>query len=275
MEKILKSFINEKRIELISKICNEESSKQIEKEFTSALENSFKKIDSMTISFIELISKIDNIPSLSDENKDSYSIGNRKIHIINTEEKMNFVVREIEKSNLIGFDTEQKPVFKKGEKPTKIAIIQMADKYNCYIFQVQQIRNIRPILGILNNKNIVKVGIGLKGDAQSLFDEYKIRVKSCLDFGSLFRTKLYYQNDIGAKKATLLFLNQKLQKSSKATKSNWEANSLSQSQIKYAAEDATCVYDCFKQMLINYPYLIKILPIWFENMHKNDCFKSL
>lgn len=273
MIEIIESLINEKRLNLISKVCGEASSLKIKEDFKKAFENSTKVLDTKTIEFINFISKIDNLSQL-EPSEDNYDIGNRKVHIINSDSQVQKVIGELQNSKIVGFDSEQKPVFQKGVKPSKISIIQMANDKNCYIFQVQRIKDIKPILSILTSPNIVKVGIGLKGDSKSLFDEYRIRIKSCIDFGAFFKDKLYYPNDIGAKKATLFFLNKKLQKSAKATKSNWENKELSQSQIKYASEDATCVYDCFEQMIEKYPFLIELLPIWFKKAYEKEFFSS-
>lgn len=272
---ISESFINKNRINLIKKICGNKTAEELEKAVSNAFNDVLGSLDDKTYKLINFISKLDNINKFTDESLPSYSLKNKKIHIIKNEKDLNAAVLKLENSKILGFDTEQKPIFEKGVPPSKIAIIQMCDDKDCYLFQVHLIRNIKPLLNILTNRNIIKVGIGLNGDTSALYTEFKIRPKCCIDFGSLFKTKMSYPNDIGAKKSVLLFLNENLQKSKRVSRSNWENIKLSDMQIRYASEDASCVYDVFCSMLIEYPFLVEILPIWFQDNYNNNHYKEL
>jgi hypothetical protein len=268
---ISESFINKSRVNLIKKICGDKAGEELEKAVSNAFDNISDSLDEKTYKLINFITKLDNINKHTDENLPNYTLKGKKTHIIRDEKSLNDAVVSLEKSKILGFDTEQKPIFQKGVPPSKIAIIQMSNATDCYIFQVHLIRNIKPLLNIITNKNIVKVGIGLNGDNSALYNEFRIRPRCCIDFGSLFKSKMAYPNDIGAKKSVLLFLNQNLQKSKRISRSNWENQKLSDTQVKYASEDASCVYDVFCNMLITYPFLIQILPSWFEErFNKNE-----
>ena len=146
---------------------------------------------------------------------------------------------------------------------------------DCYLFQVHLLKDIKPLLDILTDSRIVKVGIGLNGDNRAFYNDFGIRLKHCIDFGPLFKSKMFHANDIGAKKSVLLFMGEKLQKSKKMSRSNWESIILSTSQIKYASEDATCVYDVFCQMLIEYDFLVEILPTWFKDEYNNNTYTEI
>jgi hypothetical protein len=268
---ISESFINKSRVKLIKKICGDKAGEELEKAVSNAFDNISESLDEKTYKLINFITKLDNINNYTDDNLPNYTLKGKSIHIIRDEKSLNKAVLNLEKSKILGFDTEQKPIFQKGVPPSPIAIIQMSNATDCYIFQVHLIRNIKPLLNIITNKNIVKVGIGLNGDNSALYNEFRIRPRCCIDFGSLFKSKMAYPNDIGAKKSVLLFLNKNLQKSKRISRSNWENQNLSDTQVKYASEDASCVYDVFCNMLITYPFLIQILPSWFEErFNKKD-----
>tara|TARA_B100001063_G_scaffold201182_1_gene194515 strand:+ start:15309 stop:16148 length:840 start_codon:yes stop_codon:yes gene_type:complete len=272
---ISESFINKSRVDLIKKICGTKAGEEIEKAVSNAFENVTESFDEKTNKLIDFITKLDNINNYTDENLPNYTMKNKKVHIIKDEEGLNEAVLDLSTSKILGFDTEQKPIFQKGVPPSPIAIIQMSNATDCYLFQVHLIRNIKPLLNILTNRNIVKVGIGLNGDNSALYQEFRIRPKCCIDFGSLFKSKMAYPNDIGAKKSVLLFLNKNLQKSKRISRSNWENVNLTDIQVKYASEDASCVYDVFCNMLITYPFLTQILPSWFEERFNNNEYKEL
>ncbi len=272
---ISESFINKSRVDLIKKICGKKAGEDIEKAFSNAFENVSESFDEKTYKLIDFITKLDNINNYTDENLPNYTMKNKNVHVIKDEKGLNEAVLDLSTSKILGFDTEQKPIFQKGVPPSPIAIIQMSNATDCYLFQVHLIRNIKPLLNILTNRNIVKVGIGLNGDNSALYQEFRIRPKCCIDFGSLFKSKMAYPNDIGAKKSVLLFLNKNLQKSKRISRSNWENVNLTDIQVKYASEDASCVYDVFCNMLITYPFLTQILPSWFEERFDNNEYKEL
>lgn len=272
---ISESFINKSRVNLIKKICGNKAGEELEKAVSNALDNITESLDEKTYKLIDFITKLDNINKHSDDNLPNYTLKNKNIHIIRDEKSLNEAVLSLANSKILGFDTEQKPIFQKGVPPSKIAIIQMSNATDCYLFQVHLIKNIKPLLEILTNKNVVKVGIGLNGDNSALYKEFRIRPRCCIDFGSLFKSKMAYPNDIGAKKSVLLFLNENLQKSKRISRSNWENSKLTDTQIKYASEDASCVYDVFCNMLLTYPFLTQILPSWFEERFNNKDYEEL
>lgn len=51
------------------------------------------------------------------------------------------------------------------------------------------------------------------------------------------------------------------------SRSNWENKVLSDSQIKYASEDATVVYDVMQKFLEQYPFVMSIMPPFFQTKY--------
>ena len=78
------------------------------------------------------------------------------------------------------------------------------------------------------------------------------------------------KNQIGAKKAASIILNEKLQKSKNMSRSNWENEELSSGQIKYASEDATVVYDVMNKILEQYPFAMKMMPMFFQAQYSQE-----
>jgi len=271
MSELIDSFLNQKRMNLVSKLYGDKVKDQLKNSFKLAFDDALEGLDSRTSDLLDFINKLDNISNIDESTKQLYTIGNRKIHIVNTQKELNLAVELLFKSKVLGFDTEQKPVFQKGVPANGISIIQLSDAKNSYIFQIKQIGNLTPLFDLLSSSKVLKIGIGLKGDISSMASEFDVTLKACIDFGLIFKSKLYYENELGAKKSVLFFLDKKLQKSGRSSRSNWEIQKLSTSQIRYASEDSSCVYDCFCMMLIKYPFLAEILPTWFKGRyHKNE-----
>ena len=206
---------------------------------------------------------MDNSSSAESDLQASYSIGNRTIEVINTCEELENVMNSIQLFPFIGFDSEQKPTFKKGQADNGICLIQLATKEKCYLIQIKQIKNLKPLIDFLEDDKIIKIGTGLKGDNTALFKQFNLKLKSMIDLEDIFK-KLSSKNQIGAKKAASIILNEKLQKSKNMSRSNWENEVLTSGQIKYASEDATVVYDVMSKILEQYPFVMNLMPVFFQ-----------
>jgi ribonuclease D len=214
---------------------------------------------------IKLFNLIDNSSSMETE-QNSYTIGNRTIEVINTSEQLEEAMNSISLAPFIGFDSEQKPTFKKGQTSHGVCLVQLATASKCYLIQIKQIKNLKPLIDLLEDDKIIKIGTGLKGDNEALFKQFGLRLKSTIDLENIFK-KLSSVNQIGAKKAASIILNEKLQKSKNISRSNWENSDLSDGQIKYASEDATVVYDVMNKIIEEYPFAMNIMPTFFQEQY--------
>ena len=253
---------NQDRLNLIRDFCEDDFENRVEKVLKNILENGSSSLKSM----IKLFDLMDNINSVDSDLQTSYTIGNRKIEIINTCEQLEKAMNTIQLTPFIGFDSEQKPTFKKGQADNGICLIQLATKDKCYLIQIKQIKNLKLLIEFLEDEKIIKIGTGLKGDNVALFRQFNLRVKSMIDLEDIFKS-LSSKNQIGAKKAALIILNKKLQKSKKMSRSNWENEELTFGQIKYATEDATVVYDVMSEILKQYPFVMNLMPEFFQERY--------
>lgn len=140
-------------------------------------------------------------------------------------------------TDAIGFDTESKPTFQKGEISTGPHLIQLATDTHAYLFQVSQLHSILKLKEILESPQLLKVGFGLGGDRSALKSKLNIEVNSVLDLGEVLRGP-GHRGTVGAKVAVAHFFGHKLQKSKKIGTSNWANTCLTERQILYAADDA-------------------------------------
>merc|ERR1712113_195761 len=107
------------------------------------------------------------------------------------------------------------------------------------------------LLAILKNKNIIKCGVGIIGDRDKLYNDYRINIERCIELNHVyFRYKSV--KCIGLKKLCEKVLHFEMKyKSKKITMSNWENKYLSENQIFYAAEDALIGYQIFDELIKN------------------------
>ncbi|GGC58992.1 3'-5' exonuclease [Undibacterium terreum] len=142
----------------------------------------------------------------------------------------------LEQADIVGFDTESKPTFLKGQDSGGPHLIQLATDTKAFLFPVLRISDLSAVKAILESKTILKVGFGLSEDTRRLRSRLGIEVAGVLDLSKTMRE--HKRNDMGAKTAVAKYFGMKLQKSKKTSTSNWAAADLSERQIKYAADDA-------------------------------------
>ncbi len=139
--------------------------------------------------------------------------------------------------DVIGFDTESKPTFLKGEVSTGPHLVQLATDDAAYLFQIGAAPALNVLKPVLESATILKVGFGLQDDVKRLRAKLGIEAANVLDLSTALRKK-NERNTLGAKTAVARFFSQAMQKSKKITTTNWSLPRLSEKQILYAADDA-------------------------------------
>ena len=167
------------------------------------------------------------------------------IHLINSIEQCLALEQELKSCALLGFDTESKPTFAKGEVSTGPHLIQLASHDSAYLFQINPeiLEFLKPVF---ENRDQVKVGFGLKNDAH-LFRKKGIELNSVIELSKCFST-FGFPNPMGLKNAMALLFQVNFPKSKKISTSNWARKTLTPAQIQYAAADAYAQVLVFEEL---------------------------
>jgi ribonuclease D len=142
-------------------------------------------------------------------------------------------------ADVLGFDTESKPTFQKGEASTGPHLVQLATDDVAYLFQIGVVAGaveLGVLKAVLESPAILKVGFGLLDDIKRLRSKMGIETTNVLDLSTAMRRN--EKNPLGAKTAVARHFGQALQKSKRITTTNWAMPRLSEKQILYAADDA-------------------------------------
>jgi ribonuclease D len=158
------------------------------------------------------------------------------IKIIENESDAYDALKVLENEVCLGFDTESKPIFLKGEVSLGPTLIQLATKSKAFLFPTRFPCAVSSAGKILRNPNIKKVGFGLNGDNKELRDKLNIHIANTEDLSIKLKRLAKEKNRIGARAAVAMVLKERLGKG--AQKSNWGAYPLKNNQIIYAANDA-------------------------------------
>ena len=156
-----------------------------------------------------------------------------EIHVINDPDQATDVCRKLSSERILGFDTEKKPAFKKGEYYDP-ALVQLATEEDAYLFQLHKIGFVEPIKILLEDTTIAKLGVALQDDLKDLN-----KMNSFTPRGFIELAELAKERDVpyfGLRNLTAFFLDKRLSKSQQV--SNWENDKLTPRQQVYAATDA-------------------------------------
>ena len=144
---------------------------------------------------------------------------------------------ELQGAAVLGFDTESKPTFLKGEVSTGPHLVQLASDTRVFLLPVALAANHEVLQRILAAPEILKVGLGLGNDRSVLRSRLGIELNNVLDLGEAMRGP-GHRGTVGAKVAVAHYFGQKFQKSKKVGTSNWASPRLNERQLLYAANDA-------------------------------------
>ena len=155
------------------------------------------------------------------------------IELANEPEAVAAACRELAQEEVLGFDTETRPTFRKGEfyQPS---LIQLADARRVYLFQLREGRIPDPLKALLGNPAVLKAGVALDYDLKQLraMDDFEPGGFAPLE--PLAR-KLRIKNR-GLRGLAAALLGFRISK--RAQCSNWSRTELTEAQILYAATDA-------------------------------------
>ncbi|MDD2964127.1 MAG: 3'-5' exonuclease domain-containing protein 2 [Bacteroidales bacterium] len=155
------------------------------------------------------------------------------IVVVDKPELVEPAVTELMQHDILGFDTETRPSFRKGEYHP-VALIQLSTATTVYLFRLNLIGFPVPLQQLLANQAVIKVGIGLDNDLPELKKLHRFVPAGFVDLNKVV-TSLGFINT-GAKKLTALILGYRLSKTKQT--SNWESEILTPGQLSYAAIDA-------------------------------------
>jgi RNA polymerase sigma factor for flagellar operon FliA len=157
--------------------------------------------------------------------------------LVKSEDDVAAALAALSAGDAVGFDTESKPTFAKGEQSTGPHLVQLATDSTAYLFQIGSSPGVEVLRAVLESPTIVKVGFGLGDDLRRLRSKLGIETANVIDLSTTLR-RSGERNTLGAKTAVARFFGQRLQKSKRITTTNWALPRLSEQQIRYAADDA-------------------------------------
>lgn len=156
-----------------------------------------------------------------------------RIVIVDSDAKVEAACCDLQRSAVIGFDTETRPSFRAGVS-YKVGLLQLSTDTVCYLFRLSHIRLDNRILKILGSRQILKVGADVTGDIRSLHALRHFHADGFVDLQ--VEASRWGIEEKSLRKLSAIVLGERVSKAQRL--SNWEAESLTSQQQEYAATDA-------------------------------------
>jgi ribonuclease D len=166
-----------------------------------------------------------------------------KVHVITDEKNLGKVAAEIRKQGVVGFDTETRPSFKKGQS-YRVALLQLAVPGKVFLIRTHHTGLPEEITGVLEDASVIKAGVAIRDDIKALQTLRKFTPTSFVDLATMAREVGLQVESV--KKLAALLLGFRISKS--AQTSNWEALTLTEKQIEYAATDAWVCLELYEKL---------------------------
>jgi len=147
-------------------------------------------------------------------------------------------------SEVLGFDTETRPSFRKGRK-NKVSLIQLANENLACLIRINRVGIPPQLAGLLASDDIIKAGVAVHDDIRFLRNVKGFNPSGFVDLQKFVRD--YGIQVSGLKKLSAIILGFKISKRQQVT--DWEAEHLTDAQQVYAATDAWVCYQIYTKLI--------------------------
>ena len=167
-----------------------------------------------------------------------------RIHVIDAISQVKSAVVALRSAGMVGFDTETRPCFKRGERHNA-ALIQLSTYTDAFLFRINKTGIPNYLKAFLEDPDCIKAGLSTCDDFHQLTRLTDIHPDGFVELQQM--VKEFEITDMSLQKIYAILFHQKISKNQQL--SNWEADQLTEAQQNYAAIDAwAClrIYDYLK-----------------------------
>lgn len=166
-----------------------------------------------------------------------------RIFVLQSESEAQRAVAYLKGFPVLGIDTETRPSFRKGQT-NKVALLQISTDDTCFLFRLNRMGLPPAVIQLLEEPSVVKVGLSLHDDIASLRRRGDFEPQAFVELQEAVRS--IGIEDKSLQKLYANFFGQKISKGQQLT--NWEADTLTENQQRYAATDAWACVKIFREL---------------------------
>ena len=169
-----------------------------------------------------------------------------KIYVIDSVgSQFNRAIAYLRSQKVIGFDTETRPTFSQDQPRYGVALLQLSGPDRAFLFRINKMGMHRRLCNLLASDKVIKVGAAIHDDIRGLRMKHEFVPSAFVDLQKIVCE--WGIRDKSVKKMAGIILGFRVSKTQQL--SNWEAETLSESQCKYAATDAWVCREMYLKLL--------------------------
>lgn len=169
-----------------------------------------------------------------------------EIVLVDKVEQVKPAFEEINQHEFVGFDTETKPVFVKGQS-NEVALLQIGIPNKVFLIRINLTGLVEEVTTFFENGAIKKLGVGLRDDIIFLQRIVPFKADGFVELNEMVNAIEIEAN--GLRKLTAIILGFRISKNAQV--SNWEATILNPKQQRYAATDAWVCLEMYNKLRAN------------------------
>ena len=159
--------------------------------------------------------------------------------------EFNRAIAYLRSQKIIGFDTETRPTFSPSQPRYGVALLQLSGPEKAFLFRINNMGMHGRLCSLLANPKVVKVGAAIHDDIRGLQKHHEFSPAAFIDLQKIVCE--WGIRDKSVKKMAAIILGIRISKTQQL--SNWEAETLSEGQCKYAATDAWVCREMYLELL--------------------------
>lgn len=166
------------------------------------------------------------------------------IKVISSQEEVPAAIEVLRRSDALGIDTETKPCFTPNRR-NEVALLQISTDEICYLFRLNKLGLCTAIIDLLQDEEILKIGLSLKDDRTALKRLAPFEAQGFVELQSLCLG--YGIRDASLQKIYGIMFGEYMSKGQRM--SNWESPTLSAAQQAYASLDAWACLRIYRELM--------------------------
>jgi len=156
-----------------------------------------------------------------------------RILVVRSDSEAAMASSRLLQESLLGFDTETRAAFRKGESYPP-ALVQLAASDAVYIFPLRRLTDFRSLAGVLSAPAVTKAGVAIAHDIRKLQEVFPFQPAGFVELQKL--SDLCGIRSNGLRALASIVLGFRVSKGAQRT--NWARTFLTDAQLRYAATDA-------------------------------------
>ena len=166
-----------------------------------------------------------------------------KVEVVTTAAELAEALADMQQHQVLGFDTESRPSFRKGEY-YPISLVQIATPGLVYLIRINKTGFTPGLKSLFENPKVIKAGISILDDLRELQKLAYFKPGGVIEMNQVAQAAGI--KNIGVRSLSAIILGVRISKSQQT--SNWERDELSKSQVYYAATDAWVCLQLYEKL---------------------------